>query len=53
MLDSDPVSLGNSQELWLGLVEERPATQVLSSGLSLSLNQGQESDSGAGEKGFL
>ena len=53
MLDSDPVSLGNSQELWLGLVEERPTTQVFASSLWLSLNKSQESDSGVRDNGFL
>jgi len=53
MLDSDPVSLGNSQELALGLMQEGPATTGFASRLSLSLNDSQESDAGVGENGFL
>jgi len=53
MLDSDPVSLGNSQELTLGLGQEGPATPGFASRLSLSLDNSQESDSGVGENGFL
>jgi len=53
MLDSDPVSLGNSQELTLGLAQEGPATPGFASRLSLSLDDSQESDAGAGENGFL
>ena len=53
MLDSDPVSLGNSQELTLGLAQEGPATPGFASRLSLSLDDSQESDAGVGENGFL
>jgi len=53
MQDSDPVSLGNSQELTLGLVQEGQATPGFASRLSLSLNNSQESDAGVGENGFL
>jgi len=53
MLDSDPVSLGNSQELTLGLAQVGPATPGLASRLSLSLDDSQESDAGGGENGFL
>jgi len=53
MLDSDPVSLGNSQELTLGLAQEGPATPGFASRLSLSLDDSQESDPGVGENGFL
>ena len=38
MLDSNPVSLGNSLELMLGLAQESPASPDFSSHLSLSLN---------------
>jgi len=53
MLDSDPVSLGNSQELTLGLAQEGPATAGFASRLSLSLDDSEESDAGAAENGFL
>jgi len=53
MLDSDSVSLGNSQELTLGLAQEGSATPGLASQLSLSLDDSQESDAGGGENGFL
>ena len=53
MLDSDPVSLGNSQELTLGQAQEGPATPCFASRLSLSLDNSQESDAGAGENRFL
>jgi len=53
MLDSDPVSLGNSQELTLGVAQERPVTLGFASGLLLSLDDSQESDAGMGENGFL
>jgi len=53
MLDSDPVSLGNSQELTLGLAQEGPSTPGFASRLALSLNDSQESDAGVGENGFL
>jgi len=53
MLDSDPVSLGNSQELTLGLAEEGPATPGFASWLSLSLDDSQKSDAGVGEHSFL
>jgi len=53
MLDSDPVSLGNSQELTLGLAQEGPATAGFASQLSFSLDDWQESDPGVGENGFL
>jgi len=52
MLDSDPVSLGNSQELMLGLAQEGPATPGFASRLLLSLDDSQESDAGVGENGF-
>ena len=53
MLDSDPVSLGNSEELTLGRAQEGPATPSFTSRLSLSLDDSQESDAGVGENGFL
>jgi len=53
MLDSDPVSLGNSLELTLRLAQERPATPGFGSGLSLSLDDSQESHAGVGDNGFL
>jgi len=53
MRDSDPVSLGNSQELKLGVAQEGPATPGFASRLSLSLDDSQESDAGVGENGFL
>jgi len=53
MLDSDPVSLGNSLELTLGLVQEGPAIPGIASRLSLSLNDSQESDAGVGDNCFL
>jgi len=53
MLDSDPVSLGNSQELRLGLAQGGPATPGFASPLSLSLDDSQETDVGVGENGFL
>jgi len=53
MLDSDPVSLGNSPELKVGLAQEGPATPGFASRLSLSLDDSQESDAGAGQNGFL
>ena len=53
MLDSDPVSLGNSQELTLGLAQEGPATPSFASRLLLSLDDTQESDPAVGENGFL
>jgi len=53
MPDSDPVSLGNSQELTLRLAQEVPATPGFASRLSLSLDDSQESDAGVGENGFL
>jgi len=53
MLDSDLVSLGNSQELTLGLAQEGPATPSFASRLSLSLDDLNESDPGLGENGFL
>ena len=53
MLDSDPVSLGNSQELTLGLAQEGPATPGFASRLLWSLDDSQESDAGVGENGFL
>ena len=53
MLDSDPVSLGNSPVLTLGLAQKEPATPSFASRLSLSLGDSQESDAGAGENGFL
>jgi len=53
MLDSDPVILGNSQELTLGLGPEGPATRGFASRLSLSLDDSQESNAGVGENRFL
>jgi len=53
MQDSDPVSLGNSSELTLGLAQEGPATLGLASRVSLSPDDSQESDAGVGENGFL
>jgi len=53
MLDSDPVSLGNSQELTLRLAQEVPATLDFASRLSFSLDDSQESDAGVGDNGFL
>jgi len=53
MLDSDPVSLGNLEELTGGLVLEGPSTRGFASRLSLSLDDSQESDAGLGENGFL
>jgi len=53
MLVSDPVSLGNSQELTLRLAQERPPTPGFASRLSLSLDNSQESHAGVGENGFL
>jgi hypothetical protein len=38
MLDSDPVSLDNSQELTLGLAQERPVSPDFANRLSLSLD---------------
>ena len=52
MLDSDPVSLGNSEEVTLGLAQEGPATPGFASRLSLSLDDSQESDAGVGENGL-
>jgi len=53
MLDSDPVSLRNSQELTLRLAQEGPATPGFASRLSLSLDDLQESDAGLEENCFL
>jgi len=53
MLDSDPVSLGYSQELTLGLTQEGPVTPGFASQLSLSLDDLPESDAGVGENSFL
>jgi len=53
MLESDPVSLGNSYEVMLGLEQEGPATPGFASRLSLSLDDSHESDAGLGENGFL
>ena len=53
MLDSDPVTLDNSQELRLGLAQEGLATLGCPSQLSLSQEDSQESDGGVGENGFL
>jgi len=50
MLDSDPVSLSNSEELTLELAQKGPATPCFTSRLSLSLNDSQESD--VGDNGF-
>jgi len=44
MLDSDPVSLGNSQELMLGLAQERPVNRGFASHLSLIVDNSQESE---------
>jgi len=51
MLDSDPVSLGNSQDLTLGLAQEGSGTPGFTSWLLLSLDDAQESDAGVGENG--
>jgi len=53
MLDSDPVSLGNSEVLTLGLAQEGPVTPGFASRLSLSLADSQESDAGVGDNVFL
>jgi len=53
MLDSDLVSLGNSQELTLGMAPEGSATPGFARRLSLSLDDSQECDAGVGENGFL
>jgi len=53
MLDSHPVSLGNSQELTLRLAQEGPAISGFPGRLSLSQDYSQESDAGVGENGFL
>jgi len=53
VLDSDPVSLDNSEELTLGLAQEGPGTPGFASRLSLSLEDSQASDPGVGETGFL
>jgi len=53
MLDSDPVSLGNSQKVTLGLAQEGPARMGFTSRLSLSLDNSQESNAGVGEHGLL
>ena len=53
MLDSDPVSLGNSQELRLGPAQEGPATAGFASPLSFSLDDTQESDAGVAVNGVL
>ena len=53
ILDSDPVSLGNSPELRLGLAQEGPVTPGFASRLLLSQYDWQESDAGVGENGFL
>jgi len=53
MLDSDPVSLGNSEELTLGLAQEGTATLAFPSWLLLSLDNSQESDAGVGDNSFL
>jgi len=53
MLDSDPVSLGNSQQLTLGLGQEGPATAGLACRLSLGLDDSHQSDAGAGENRFF
>ena len=53
ILDSDPVSLGNSPELSLGLAQEGPGTQGFTSRLSLSRDNSQESDAAVGDNGFL
>jgi len=53
MLHSDAVSLGDSQELMLGLAQEGPATPGFANRLSFSLDDWQESAAGVGENGFL
>jgi len=53
MLDSDLVSLGNSQELTMRAGQEGPATPRFASRLSLSLDHLQESDAGVGWNGFV
>jgi len=46
MLEPDPVSLGNSQNLMLRVAQETPVTPGFASGLSLSVDHSQESDTG-------
>jgi len=53
MPDSDPVSLGNSPELTMGVAQEWPTTPRFASRLSLSLDDSQESDAGVGENCFF
>jgi len=53
MLDSDPVSLGNSEDLTRGLVQEGPVIPGFASRLSLSLDDSLERDAGVGVNGFL
>ena len=53
MLDSDPVSLGNSQALTLRLGQQGPATPGFASRLSLRRDDAQERDPGVGENGSL
>jgi len=53
MLDSDPVSLGTSEELKVGLAQEGLAPLGFASRLSLSLDDSQESHAGVGENEFL
>jgi len=52
MVDSDPVSLGNSQELTRGLPQEGPAMPGFASLLSLSLDS-QEGHTAVWENGLL
>jgi len=53
MLDSDLVSLCNSQELTLRLALEGPVILGFASRLSLSLDDSLERGAGVGENGFL
>ena len=53
MLDSDLVSIGNPQEVTLGLEQERPATRGFACHRSFSLANSQESDAGVGKNSFL
>jgi len=53
MLDSIPVTLGNSQEWTRGLEQEGTVTAGLASQLSLRLDDSQESEGGVGGNRFL
>jgi len=52
MLDSDPVCLGNSEELTVGVAEEGAATPGFARQLSLSLDDLHENEAGVGDNGF-